>query len=51
MKNVNSSTRTRLGDEHLEGCIRIATTEREPDFEKIIKPKQGQMTDLFKEHY
>jgi hypothetical protein len=27
MKNVRSRTRTRLTDEHLDGCMRIATTE------------------------
>jgi hypothetical protein len=27
MKNGKSRTRTRLTDEHLEGCMRIATTE------------------------
>jgi hypothetical protein len=30
----------RLTDEHLEGCMRIAATEIEPDIETLIKLKQ-----------
>jgi hypothetical protein len=33
MKNVKSRTTTFLTDEHLEGCMRIATTEIEIDIE------------------
>jgi hypothetical protein len=44
MKNVKSRTRTRLADEHLEGCMRIATTEIKPDIERLLKQKQCQMS-------
>jgi hypothetical protein len=39
MKNVKSRARTRLADEHLEGCMRIATTEIKPDTETLLKQK------------
>jgi hypothetical protein len=42
MKNVRSRTKTRLTDEHLGGCMRIATTEIKPDFERLLKLKQCQ---------
>jgi hypothetical protein len=37
MKNVESGTRPRLTDEHLEGSMQIATTDTEyTDFVRII---------------
>jgi hypothetical protein len=43
MKNIKSETRTRLTDEHLEGCVRIVTTEIKPDIEGLLKQKQCQI--------
>jgi hypothetical protein len=40
IKNVQLRTRTRLTDEHLEGCVRIAATEIKPDTEMLLKQKQ-----------
>jgi hypothetical protein len=40
MNNVKSRTRTRLTDEHLEGCMRIAMTQIKPDTDRLIKQKQ-----------
>jgi hypothetical protein len=37
MKNVKQRIRKRLTDEHLEGCMRIATTETEPDIDTLLK--------------
>jgi hypothetical protein len=44
MKNVKSRTRTRLTDEHLEGCMRIATTEIKRDIERLLKHEQCQIS-------
>jgi hypothetical protein len=43
MKNVKSRTRTRLTEEYLEGCMRIATSEIEYDIERLLKQKQCQI--------
>jgi hypothetical protein len=40
LKNIKSINTTRLTDEHLEGRMRIATTEVKPDIESLTKPKQ-----------
>jgi hypothetical protein len=45
MKNVKSRIRTRLTDEHLEGRMRIATTEIKHDTGKLLKQKQCQICD------
>jgi hypothetical protein len=37
MKNVKSRPRTRPTDEHVEGYMRIATTEVKPDIETLLK--------------
>jgi hypothetical protein len=39
IKNVKSRTKTHLSEEHLVGCMRIATTEINPDTEKLTKQK------------
>jgi hypothetical protein len=44
MKNVKSRTMTHLTDEHLEGCMRIATAEVKPDIERTFKQKQCQIS-------
>jgi hypothetical protein len=43
MKNVKSRTRTRLTEEHLEGCMRIATTEIKHDTVGVLNQKQCQI--------
>jgi hypothetical protein len=40
LKNVKLRIRTRLTDEHLEGCMRIATTEIKPNIKKLLTQKQ-----------
>jgi hypothetical protein len=54
MKNVRSRSRTRLTDEHLEGCVRIATTEIKQS-KYINQAKAGSnvllMADFVKENY
>jgi hypothetical protein len=47
IKNVKSKTRTRLTDQHLQGCMRIATTEIKPDTEKLIKQKHQEFKYWF----
>jgi hypothetical protein len=39
MKLVRSRTRTLLTEEHLEGCIRIETTEIKPYIERLLEAK------------
>jgi hypothetical protein len=56
MKNVKSRTRTRLTDEHLEECTRIATTEIKAHLESLNKQAKAVinislMTDFVKESY
>jgi hypothetical protein len=38
-KSVISGTRTRRTGKHLEGCMRIATTEIKPVIERLLKQK------------
>jgi hypothetical protein len=40
MQNVKSRSRTRLTDEHLEGCTRMATTGIITDAERLLKQNQ-----------
>jgi hypothetical protein len=42
MKNINSETRMHLTDEHLQGCMKIAT-EIKPDTERLLKQKWCQI--------
>jgi hypothetical protein len=46
---------TRLTDEHLEGCMLIATTEIKPDIKSLIKQKAvsyiSLMTNFDKDSY
>jgi hypothetical protein len=44
MKNVKSSIRSRITDEHLESSLRIATTNIEPDLKVILRQKQCQIS-------
>jgi hypothetical protein len=44
MKNVKSRIRMHLTDVHLEGCMRIAVPEIEPDVERFLKQKQYQIS-------
>jgi hypothetical protein len=37
MKNVKSRTMTRLTHKNLEGCMRTATTEINPNIERLMK--------------
>jgi hypothetical protein len=39
MENVKSRAKTRFTDEHLDGCVRIATTEIKPDIERLLKQR------------
>jgi hypothetical protein len=42
--NVKSRTRTRLTDEHLEGCMRVATAGIEPGIERLLRQMCRQMS-------
>jgi hypothetical protein len=44
MKTVKSRTKTRLLEEHQEGCIRVATTTIKPDIEILLKQKRCQIS-------
>lgn len=44
MKNINSKSRARLIDNHLEDALRIAPTEIHPDIESLVKKKQCQFS-------
>jgi hypothetical protein len=44
MKADKSRTRTRLTDEHLEGCMRIGTTEIKPHFHRLVMQNQCQIS-------
>jgi hypothetical protein len=42
-KNVKSRPKMFLNDEHVEGCMRIATREIKPDTERLLKQKHCQI--------
>ena len=42
MKLTKSKSRTRLTDEHLEACLRLATTSVSPDIAKLVANHQCQ---------
>ncbi|XP_067123968.1 general transcription factor II-I repeat domain-containing protein 2-like [Centruroides vittatus] len=44
MKHTKSKIRTKISDEHLEGCLRIATTSIEPDIDALVSQQQCQMS-------
>jgi hypothetical protein len=50
MKNVKSKTRTRLTDEHLEGCVRMATTEIKTDIQAEAVSNISLMNNFVKEN-
>jgi hypothetical protein len=43
MKDTKSRTKTRLTDEHLEGCMQIATTEIGSDIEMLRNENRCQI--------
>lgn len=44
VKVLKSKHRNRLGDERLESSLRIATSQIEPDIEKLVKEKECQVS-------
>lgn len=42
MKHIKSKERTRITDEHLENCLRLATTSVEIDINELSSAKQSQ---------
>ncbi|XP_023227897.1 general transcription factor II-I repeat domain-containing protein 2A-like [Centruroides sculpturatus] len=44
MKHTKCKIRTKISDEHLEGCLRIATTSIEPDIDALVAQQQCQIS-------